>query len=117
MGISRQSLIVWTGSWRRRSTGREPTRRRSHPEEWDDRPNFLKSDGHGEAQESLNVVELVIRSFETRQRTITRFKVAAYNPDFVVKIPSNACATFELHRADEMIALGYKRAGAELGRV
>jgi len=74
-------------------------------------------EGSEQTEETLNAVDLVIRSFETMQRTITRFRIAAYNPDFVVEIPSNACTTFEFHRADEMIALGYERAGMKLGRV
>lgn len=67
-----------------------------------------------EEEESINVVELVNRSYETMQDTISRFKMAAYNPDYVIEIPSNACSTFDFHRAEEMIALGYERAAREL---
>lgn len=67
-----------------------------------------------EGEPQVNVVDLVNLSFETMQDTITRFKLAAYNPDFVIDIPANACATFEFYRARELIALGYERAGREL---
>jgi len=73
--------------------------------------------GREEAEENLTVIDLVLRSFETMQRTITRFKMAAYSPDHIVEIPANACMTFEFDRAEEMIALGYERTGMELGRL
>ncbi|HID49559.1 MAG TPA: serine protease [Chromatiales bacterium] len=68
-------------------------------------------------KETVTVVDLVNRSFETMQDTITRFKMAAYNPDFIIDIPANACTTFEFYRAEEMIALGYERAERELAQL
>lgn len=76
---------------------------------------FLPETGAGsEQEESVNVVDLVNRSYDTMQDTITRFKMAAYNPDFIIDIPANACATFDFHRAEEMIRLGYEHATRDL---
>lgn len=54
--------------------------------------------------------EIALQSFDTMQSTIARHKLAVYPPDLVIEIPGNACGTMEFNRADEMIALGYKKA-------
>lgn len=58
---------------------------------------------------STNVFELMSRSLEAMQHLITRFKLAAYNTDYLIEIPVNACSIFEFYRAEEMIQLGYER--------
>jgi NTE family protein len=73
-----------------------------------------KDETQDEVGEGTNVVDIVNRSYDVMQDTITRFKMAAYNPDFVIDIPANACATFDFHRAEEMIALGYEHAARDL---
>ena len=54
--------------------------------------------------------EIAIQGFEAMQSTIARQKLAAYPPDTVIEIASNACKTLEFDRAAEMIALGYRKA-------
>jgi len=61
-------------------------------------------------QNEVNLFEVTSRSLEVMQNTITRFKLASYNPDFLVEIPANACGLFDFHQANEMIELGYRRA-------
>jgi len=51
-----------------------------------------------------------MQGFEAMQSTIARQQLAAYPPDIVIDIPRNACKMLEFDRADEMIALGYKKA-------
>ncbi len=68
-------------------------------------------------EESVNMYNVVIRSFDAMQVTISRFKQAAYTPDHVIDIPSNAARLLEFYRADEMIALGYSEAERVLGPV
>lgn len=68
-------------------------------------------------EESINMYNVVIRSFDAMQVTISRFKQAAYTPDYVIDIPSNAARLLEFYRADEMIALGYSEAERVLGPV
>jgi NTE family protein len=60
--------------------------------------------------DNINVFELMSRSLEAMEHLITRFKLAAYNTDYLIEIPANACSIFEFHRAEEMIELGYARA-------
>jgi len=60
--------------------------------------------------------ELFARSLDTVQETITRLKLAAEPPDLLITIPRNACAFYEFHRAEELIALGRKRTREALAR-
>jgi NTE family protein len=53
--------------------------------------------------------ELFARALDVVQETITRLKLAAEPPDLLITIPRNACAFYEFHRADELIALGRTR--------
>jgi len=64
--------------------------------------------------DEIDVFQLISSSFETMQNTIARFKLAAYSPDVVIDIPHNACSIYEFYRADEMIKLGWERAGQVL---
>jgi len=59
---------------------------------------------------SMGMLDVVSRSIETMQNNISRFRMAAYNPDYLIEIPVNACGMFDFHRAQEMIDLGYERA-------
>ncbi len=68
-------------------------------------------------EESINMYNVIIRSFDAMQVTIARFKQAAYTPDHVIDIPSNAARLLEFYRADEMIDLGYAEAERVLGPV
>ena len=73
------------------------------------------SDNLLEAREpSLDVFELVSRSFDTMQNAIAAMKLATYAPDIVVHIPRDACGPHEFHRAREMIALGYRLAAEKI---
>lgn len=66
---------------------------------------------HDEKQkESTSMIELTSHSLEAMQNMITRFKLAAYNTDYLVEVPIDACGVFEFYRAREMIELGYERA-------
>ena len=60
--------------------------------------------------------ELFARSLDTVQETITRLKLAAQPPDLLITIPRNACAFYEFHRAEELIALGRVRTREALTR-
>jgi len=59
-------------------------------------------------EKEINLFEVTSRSLEAMQNTIARFKLASYNPDFLVEIPADACSLFDFHRANEMIELGYR---------
>jgi len=65
-------------------------------------------------EEEATLFEVMTRSIEAMQNTIARFKLAAYKPDCLIEIPSNACGMFEFYRAEEIIEFGYARAEREL---
>jgi NTE family protein len=67
-----------------------------------------------EKKDTINIFDVMSRSLESVAHVITRFKLAAYNPDFLLEIPKNACGVFEFYRAGEMIELGYQQAAREL---
>ncbi len=63
-----------------------------------------------EPPESLGLFEVIAKTLDTMENTIARFKLAAYAPDIIIEIPSNACLFYEFYRANELIPLGYERA-------
>jgi NTE family protein len=72
--------------------------------------------GHRAAVLEPGLVELFVRSLDTVQATITRFKLAAQPPDLLITIPRNACAFYEFHRAEELIEIGRRRTREALQR-
>lgn len=70
---------------------------------------------NGEEEKETDIFDILTRSIESMQNSIARFKLASYHPDYIIDIPENACALFDFHRADQMIALGYERAAQTLG--
>lgn len=71
----------------------------------------------GKQQPSYDMFDLISRSLETMQNGITRFRMAAYDPQGLIEIPVNACGIFDFHRAREMIDLGYERAEKALSHL
>ncbi|HHJ17371.1 MAG TPA: serine protease [Gammaproteobacteria bacterium] len=74
--------------------------------------NSLQRREMKETPESLGLFEVIAKSLDAMENTIARFKLAAYAPDIIVDIPSNACLFYEFYRANELIALGRERAAA-----
>lgn len=60
--------------------------------------------------------DLMSRSLETMQRQLTRFHLSVHEPDLLIRIPRNACAFYEFHRAAELVAIGRDRATRALDR-
>jgi NTE family protein len=78
--------------------------------------SLLEQRGHHADAHELGPVELFARSLETVQTTITRLKLAAQPPDLLITIPRNACASYEFHRAEELIEIGRLRTREALKR-
>lgn len=57
------------------------------------------------------------QAFDAMQGSLARHKLAVYPPDIVIEISRNACQTLEFDRADEMIELGYRKAGKSLAHL
>ena len=63
--------------------------------------------GMNEDEDETNFLDVMTRSIESMQNSIARFKLAAYNPNYLLEVPANACGMFDFYRAEEMIELGY----------
>ena len=57
----------------------------------------------------FSLYEIIAKSMDTMQSRITRLQLAAYSPDVLISIPSNATSFYEFHRASELIELGYQK--------
>lgn len=60
--------------------------------------------------DTIGFSDMLLRSLEAAQATITEFRFAATKPSLVVRIPRNVCGFFDFHRAGELIDYGYRRA-------
>jgi NTE family protein len=58
------------------------------------------------SEKRMGLFDLLLRSFDLSQDTLTEMLIEKYKPEVVVSISRDACATFEFYRAEEMIALG-----------
>lgn len=63
-----------------------------------------------EEPEDIGLFDIISKSLDATQNTIARFKLAAYAPDIIINIPSNAASFYEFYRAKELIALGRQKA-------
>ncbi len=50
--------------------------------------------------------DVISKSLDAMQSTISRLKLAAYTPDITIDIPKNICTIYEFERARELIAIG-----------
>lgn len=53
-----------------------------------------------------SITDILLESLETMQETITRFKLAAYQPDLLIEVPANVCRAHHFYRAETIIAAG-----------
>lgn len=65
---------------------------------------------------SLRLFEVVTHSIEAMESIVAAYRMAGNRPDVLVEVPSDACSTFDFHRADELIALGRRLTAEELDR-
>lgn len=70
-----------------------------------------------EKEKDWGMYDVADQAFDAMQSTVARLKLAAYPPDVLIEIPRNACGTMEFDRANEMIALGRKKAEAVLAEL
>ena len=65
-------------------------------------------------EEDTSMFDIVSKSLDAMQSTISSFKLAAYSPDIVIEIPKNVCSIYEFDRAEELIEIGRQEAIARL---
>lgn len=64
--------------------------------------------------EEMGMFDVISRSLDAMQNSIARLKLASYSPDIIIDIPKNACRFYEFHRSEQIIDLGWQRAGQAL---
>ena len=64
---------------------------RNHADDDDDESGFM---------------DVISKSIDVMQSTISKLKLAAYSPDLVIEIPKDVCTIYEFERAKEMIEIG-----------
>lgn len=69
---------------------------------------FLEKKLTGKDETGLNYTTIFRKTIDAMQHTITRYKMAAYQPDAVIEIPHSACDMYDFHKAYEMIEIGKK---------
>ncbi|MDR1450726.1 MAG: patatin-like phospholipase family protein [Helicobacteraceae bacterium] len=59
------------------------------------------------ARANVTQLDIFQRVIEVMQDSMTLYKIAGYLPDILVEIPIDSCKTYDFHKAEEMIKLGY----------
>lgn len=67
--------------------------------------------------EKFSMFDIMDRSFDTMQRTLTRYRLAAYPPDHLIEISKDICGTYDFHKAYEVIEAGRVAAREFLARL
>jgi NTE family protein len=65
--------------------------------------NFLTTETE---EKEPNYFSIVSKTIETMQNLITRYELAAHQPDIVIDIPKNLCGFYEFHEAEKIISYG-----------
>ncbi len=65
-------------------------------------------------EEDAGFFDVISKSIDVMQSTISNFKLAAYKPDILIEIPKDVCSIYEFERAEEMIEVGRRVATARL---
>lgn len=56
--------------------------------------------------ENLNMFDVLDKTFDTMQYTLTNYRLGGYPPDILIDIPKDVCNTYDFHRAAEVIKVG-----------
>ena len=51
-------------------------------------------------------IEILLRSLDIMSSALTRYQIAGYPPDILIRVPRKAVRTLDFHKATEMIELG-----------
>lgn len=80
---------------------------------------FARLRGNAEAVPATPVpgaLALLHQSMELMQSSLARLRLAAYEPDLLIRLPRNVATSYEFYRARELIELGRERARLALER-
>lgn len=66
---------------------------------------------HGaEKPREPGMLELLMQSMDLMQANLSRLRLAAYEPDLLIRMPRNVATVYEFYRASELIEMGRKQA-------
>jgi NTE family protein len=66
---------------------------------------------HGaEKPREPGMLELLMQSMDLMQANLSRLRLAAYEPDLLIRMPRNVATVYEFYRATELIEMGRKQA-------
>jgi NTE family protein len=63
-----------------------------------------------EKRDTIGRFDMLNRTLDTMQASLTRYKIAGYAPDILVQVPASSCRFYDFHKAYEMIAVGKEAA-------
>lgn len=66
----------------------------------------LQKKGNGSHEDEAGLFDIISKSIDAMQGTISGFKLAAYSPDVVIEIPKDICTIYEFERAKDLIEIG-----------
>lgn len=69
-----------------------------------------------ETQEAASRLDILSRTLDTMQESLTLYKIAGYSPDILVQIPMESCRTYDFHKAYQMIEIGREAAWKALDK-
>lgn len=72
------------------------------------------SNARKQADENLGKLEILNQVFEVMSASLTRYKIAGYPPDLLIKMPMTSCEMYEFYRAQEIIDMGRRIADEAL---
>ena len=55
---------------------------------------------------SLNMLDVLDKTFDTMQYTLTNYRLGGYPPDILIDISKEVCNTYDFHKAAEVIKIG-----------
>ncbi|MCH9813533.1 MAG: patatin-like phospholipase family protein [Epsilonproteobacteria bacterium] len=67
---------------------------------------FLEDNRLIKKERDINYFTIVSQTIETAQNLITRYELAAHQPDLIIEIPKNLCDTYDFDEAKTTIAYG-----------
>jgi len=57
-------------------------------------------------QDKIHAFSILDQTFETMQRSLTRYRIGGYPPDVMIEVPKNICGTYDFHKASVLIEAG-----------
>lgn len=80
--------------------------------DWISKLNPLASNGNGNGDKPREpgTLELLMQSMDLMQANLSRLRLAAYEPDLLIRMPRNVATVYEFYRATELIEMGRQQA-------